>query len=352
MEWIPTDQDGSPRNGFKLAGIQDLQELESGIYWPQLHPYFLNPDYHRIRYSILGKSDARPTARNNVSVRGANRAGELEVAFVSDRLASKMSIAGDGLADYCLTIVGKGVLNYAQKGKSAHSIDPDRGLIYQGTPGTELTSSGAQERVAIWIPQASLKQRLSALLDAPAPDEIDFHPVFEWEKSTSTALRHLVTMLMAELQAPTQTVLGNEASNRSFSDILIYTLLRALAHNYSDQISRPSLSATPGILRRAEDYMKANVEEPIALHEVAAAAGCSVRSLQFTFRNFRNTTPLLAIRKFRLEAAREALRRGHTEDTITAIAHRYGFSNPGRFTRFYRAAFGESPMHVMSRRRD
>ena len=140
MEWIPTDQNGSPRSGFKLASIQELQELESGSYWPQLHPYFLKPEYHRIRYSILGKSDGKLAARSDVSVRGASKAGELEVAFVSDRLAAKMSITGIGLPDYCLTLVGKGVLTYSQKGKAAHSIDPSLGLIYRGTPGTDLGS--------------------------------------------------------------------------------------------------------------------------------------------------------------------------------------------------------------------
>jgi AraC-like DNA-binding protein len=351
MEWIPTDHDGSPRSGFKLADIQDLHELETGSYWPQLYPYFLKPEYHRIRYSILGKSDGKLAEGNDVSVRGASKAGELEVAFVADRLAAKMSITGIGLPDYCLTIVGKGALTYSHKGKDAHSIDPTVGLIYRGTPDTALTSTGAQARIAIWIPQASVKQRLSALLEAPVLDDPEFYPIFQWSKQTSTVLRHLVDMFMAELQAPKPTLLGNDSANRSFSDLLIYTLLRSLTHNYSAQLERPSTLATPGILRRAEAYMRANVEEPIALHEVAEAAGCSVRSLQLTFRNFRETTPLLAIRHFRLEAAREALLAGDAQVTLTTIAHRFGFSNPGRFTRFYKAAFGESPLEVISRRR-
>jgi AraC-like DNA-binding protein len=351
MDWIPTDQDGSPRSGFKLASIQDLQDLESGSYWPQLRPYFLGPEYHRIRYSILGKSAGRIAPNKDVSVRGASKAGELEVAFVADSLAARMSITGIGIPDYCLTVVGKGVLTFSEKGKVAQAINPKLGLIYRGMPETDLTSTGSQERVAIWIPQASLTQRLSALMDAPVPGGLEFHPVFQWDRETSTVLRHLVNMLMVELQAPTPTFLGNEAANRSFSDLLIYTLLRSVTHNYSDQLERPNIAATPGILRRAEAYIRAHVEDPIALHDVAAAAGCSVRSLQHVFRNFRDTTPLLAIRQFRLEAAREALRSSDAEATLTAVALRFGFSNPGRFTRFYKAAFGEAPLQVMSRRR-
>ncbi len=351
MDWILTDKDGSPRSGFKTASIRDLQELESGSYWPQLRPYFLSPEYHRIRYSILGKTAGQLAPESDVSIRGASKAGELEVAFVADQLAAKMSITGIGIPDYCLTIVGKGSLTFSEKGRAAHIIDPNLGLIYRGIPETDLTSTGAQERVAIWIPQASLTQRLSALLGTPVAGDPEFYPVFQWDKENLTVLRHLVNVLMVELQAPTPTFLGNEAANRSFSDLLIYTLLRSVTHNYSNLLERPNIAPAPGVLRRAEAYIRANVEEPIALHDVAAAAGCSVRSLQIVFRKFRETTPLLAIRQFRLEAAREALHSSDSEVTLTAVALRFGFSNPGRFTRFYKAAFGESPLQVISRRR-
>ena len=105
----------------------------------------------------------------------------------------------------------------------------------------------------------------------------------------------------------------------------------------------------PGTLRRAEAYIRAHVEEPIALHDVATAAGCSVRSLQLGFRRYRETTPLLAIRQARLEAARKALRSGGAGATVTELAQRFGFANPGRFTRLYKAAFGESPAEALYR---
>jgi AraC-like DNA-binding protein len=350
MDWISTDPNGNPLSGFKLATLHDLQELECGSYWPQLHPYFRRPDYQRIRYSILGKTPGDPPSRG-VSIRGASRAGELEVAFVSDHLAAKMSITGIGLSDYCLTIVAKGALAFSSGESAVQSVDPTLGLIYRGAPGTDITSTGSQERIAIWIPEASLKQRLSALLNAPASADPDFEPVFKWDRPDAHALRHLVNLLLVELQAPMPALLGSEAAHRSFSDLLIYSLLRATTHRFSSQLARQSSEATPGILRRAEAFMRAHVEDPIALHEVAVAAGCSVRSLQLTFRNFRETTPLLAIRQFRLEAARDALLTEDPGVTLTAVAHRFGFSNPGRFTRFFKAAFGESPVALISRRR-
>ncbi|WP_370654113.1 hypothetical protein, partial [Pseudotabrizicola sp.] len=276
MEQPPSDFKGSPPRGFKLAPIQHLRDLESGSYWPQLRPYFQRPEFHRIRYTILGQTAQADVGTGPVSLRGASKAGELDVAFVADRLAAKMLIAGPGLPDYCLTMVGQGNLVYSGEGCSSASVDPTCGLVYQGNPGTTLASVGSQERLAIWIPGESVAQRLAALMGAPARGEVRFQPVFDWLAPKSAGLRQLIKLFMSELQSPAPSVLGSEAANRSFSDLLIYAMLRALPNNYSDEIARPRALATPGTLRRAEAYMRALVEEPIALLEVAQAAGCSV----------------------------------------------------------------------------
>ena len=77
--------------------------------------------------------------------------------------------------------------------------------------------------------------------------------------------------------------------------------------------------------------------------------GCSVRSLQLGFRRFRETSPLLAIRQARLEAAHDAMCSGTAGSTVTEVAQRFGFANAGRFTRLYQAAFGERPVEVLRR---
>lgn len=342
---------GVPQRGFKIADIRDLQALEGGTYWPSLHPYFLRPDYQRIHYAIRGRSRGKLASGDTVSVRAASKAGELDVAFIADRLAATMSIIDAGLPDYCLTWVGEGQLVYSGAIKTPLLIDKNVGLIYRGHPDTALVATDAHERLAIWIPRASLTQRLAALLDGPVAADAEFQPIFDWNGQGSQSLRHLIRLLMLELQAPAPSILGSEAATRSFVDLLIYTLLRALPHTYSAQIDRPGACPAPATLRRAEAYIRAHAEEPIALHDVAAAAGCGVRTLQLAFRSFRETTPLLAIRKARLEAARDAIRLSDGATTVTELAHRFGFASPGRFTRLYRDAFGESPAEVMRRRR-
>jgi transcriptional regulator GlxA family with amidase domain len=140
---------------------------------------------------------------------------------------------------------------------------------------------------------------------------------------------------------------GSEVASRSFVDLVLYALLRAVPHNHSERLAGAGSPAVPGIVRRAEAYVRAHVEDPIALHEVAEAAGCSVRTLQLGFRRFRETTPLAAIHQARLEAVRDALRSAGPGARVTDPALRFGFSNPGRFAHLYKAAFGEFPFEVL-----
>jgi transcriptional regulator GlxA family with amidase domain len=74
-----------------------------------------------------------------------------------------------------------------------------------------------------------------------------------------------------------------------------------------------------------------------------------VRTLQLAFRQFRGTTPVGAIRQARLEGARHALTHGETEKTVIDAAYQFGFTNPGRFARLYKATFGVSPADELRR---
>ena len=336
--------------GFRLAHIEDLRELEAGAYWPRLQPHFLKPDFKLLRYQILERARDYGTPDLAWSVRGASGIGDLNVAYIADRLAATLTIAEGGLPDYCLTSVSRGSLRFTDvlDKRAVLDIDTAAGLVYRGVPGTKLAATGGHERLAVWIPAASLNQRLAALLDGPITKELSFERAFSWQSVPAQGLRRLLRLLVEELGSPAPFGLSDVAAG-SFTDLLLYTLLRAVPHNHTGRLALTSTPAAPAIIRRAEAYIRAHVQEPIALHEVAEAAGCSVRSLQLGFRRFRETTPLAAIHHARLEAARESLRSGHTYLTVTELALEFGFTNPGRFTQQYKAAFGASPFAALQR---
>lgn len=100
----------------------------------------------------------------------------------------------------------------------------------------------------------------------------------------------------------------------------------------------------PVLLRRAIDFMDANVTNDIALADIASAVHVTPRAVQYMFRRHLEVTPLQYLRRLRLHYAREELRvadRSHA--TVTAIAAKWGFVHTGRFAVLYRQTYGESP---------
>jgi len=93
----------------------------------------------------------------------------------------------------------------------------------------------------------------------------------------------------------------------------------------------------PVLLRRAIEFIDANVIEDIGLADVAEAVHVTARAVQYMFRRHLDTTPLRYLREVRLHYAHEDLLiANRRQDTVTAIAARWGFMHTGRFAVFYR----------------
>lgn len=73
---------------------------------------------------------------------------------------------------------------------------------------------------------------------------------------------------------------------------------------------------------------------------LARALALSERGLQQRCRRLLGTTPLAAIRRHRLDLARELLATGAT---VQAVADHLGFANPFHFSTVYRRTFGHPP---------
>jgi AraC-like DNA-binding protein len=114
---------------------------------------------------------------------------------------------------------------------------------------------------------------------------------------------------------------------------------------------RPPRQATPAHLRRAEEFLTAHLAAPVSLAEVGRAAGASPRTLSRAFRRRHGVGVMGFLKQRRLEAAREALEMAEPECTsVTGVALRYGFGNPGRFAAEYHKAFGEYPSETLGAR--
>jgi AraC-like DNA-binding protein len=97
----------------------------------------------------------------------------------------------------------------------------------------------------------------------------------------------------------------------------------------------------PYFLKKADLFIRANLQSPVTLECIAAECRTSVRNLQIYFRKFRGVSPMAHVRNLRLDAVAAALR--ETDISIAELAQRYGFMSSTTFSNEYRRRFGVSP---------
>jgi AraC-like DNA-binding protein len=204
-------------------------------------------------------------------------------------------------------------------------------------------------KLLVQLPRAEVERSLQALLGRTLRGPIEFAPALALDEGPGRRIADIVAMLRddADSDAPVFTRMG---AGPQLRETLIMALLRAVPHNYSDILQAPAHGIAPRHVRRAEAFMRDNCDRPLNVTEIAAAAGVSVRALQDGFRQFRDMTPLEALRHLRLDGAHAALRASQPGDSVTSIALRWGFTHLSRFAITYAERYRELPSETLRRR--
>jgi AraC-like DNA-binding protein len=106
------------------------------------------------------------------------------------------------------------------------------------------------------------------------------------------------------------------------------------------------------IVRRAEDFFRHHVGEPVSIAQLSSIAGVSERSLRNAFYDVYTTSPKRYLKLWQLHQVRRALRSASGEDdTVTDVATLHGFFELGRFAGEYKALFGEAPSQTLNEAR-
>jgi AraC-like DNA-binding protein len=106
------------------------------------------------------------------------------------------------------------------------------------------------------------------------------------------------------------------------------------------------------IVRRAEDFFRRHVGEPVSIAQLSAIAGVSERSLRNAFYHVYTIGPKRYLKLWQLHQVHHALQSdGRADATVTDVATLHGFYELGRFAGEYKALFGEAPSHTLQRAR-
>jgi len=144
-------------------------------------------------------------------------------------------------------------------------------------------------------------------------------------------------------------VLAHPEAARALEHSIIEALVGCLT---DDETTREKWArrARPTVMRRFQQVLEENIEDPVYVPEICKMIGVPERVLRRTCQHYLDMSPKQYLTLRRMQLARKALQSPDVRGTsVTETATRFGFWQLGRFSVAYRSIFGESPSATLRR---
>lgn len=228
--------------------------------------------------------------------------------------------------------------------------DSDNGLIVSPYDQQELSIAGDCRKIQVAIKCAAMRQVLEELLQRPAQQPIVFETQVSTSQGAPAAWWRLVKYLLLEMEQA-RHLFGHVSIARDIEKALIKGLILSQPNNYSGELVGLSQTRCPEYLLKAKQLIHEHAGDEVDLDGIGRAVGVSRFKLYDDFKKYFGITPTLYLKRFRLEAVRQALLEGGHNENITAVAMRWGFNHLGRFSSDYKKLFLEVPSRTVERSR-
>jgi len=187
-----------------------------------------------------------------------------------------------------------------------------------------------------------------------APAKVDWLRRAERERNlellpdVASAIRQMLLAVCADAEGQLDALAEVADEAALLSSTLTQAVVLAMSGDGADHTSSIPRRADTRlrVVKRAIDFMRANLHNDIGIPEICSAAFSSRRSLQYCFEEFMHTTPQAYLRALRLNEARRQLKL-RADQPITALATAMGFSSASHFTRHYKLMFDELPSQTL-----
>ena len=144
-------------------------------------------------------------------------------------------------------------------------------------------------------------------------------------------------------------ILAKPEVSRAIEQALVESIVFCFAGSPSNDV-RNAHRDNARVMRRLEEALMANAEQPLYMAELSAQVGASYWTLRDCCLEYLGMSPKRYLWLRRMHLAHRALRNADAErTTVTEIASDCGFWEFGRFSVAYRSLFGESPSAALRR---
>jgi AraC-like DNA-binding protein len=277
----------------------------------------------------------------------AGRVGPVTLSQLVVRTDTSLD-CGERCSGYRVNVLQAGRFESTHRGSYQRA---GRGTVavYQPEGHTAARWTAGTRMLGVKLDRSAVDDALSDTLGRQVTSQLDLAPFMP---TTTAAGRDWISMLLlfyAQISRPdglfTQPLVA-----LPFADSLIRGFLLAVDHPDRDAVAAAAPRPAPRTIRAALEIIEAEADQPLTVSALAARTHVSARALQQGFRSHLDVSPMEYLRQVRLRRAHQELRDSDPSSvTVSAIAYRWGFTNPGRFAAAHTERYGESPSEALRR---
>ncbi|HEY0449183.1 helix-turn-helix domain-containing protein [Actinophytocola sp.] len=270
-----------------------------------------------------------------------------ELAADRVRLSMNFGVTAEPVDQLIFGVMGRGRMRLAADDGEERNVVRGDSFLYRPAVATDVEWHDIEVGV-VRLPVAPVAELAEQQAGIDGAD-LRFESMVPVSAAMARHWRCVTGLVSQELLTPDSAM-----SNPLVAEQLLRTVAAAALATFpntamiADHVPGPGRVA-PAALRRAVAFIEAHATEPIRLAQVAAAAGVGVRALQYGFVRHYGTSPTGFLQHVRLERAHGDLQAADPTrgDTVAAIAARWGFAKPGRFSVRYRERYGRPPSQTL-----
>ena len=251
--------------------------------------------------------------------------------------------------DHTLFVFGRGVPCIFNVNGQPFGITPQKGIIVTQGGKVHIQRPKNSEAIVLRVSNSDIWHHFTELTRRYHRGALVFDHSIDLVKGPGAILKNLIYGLVDEL-GNNDLVIKDPVLQKGY-DHQFLTALLLLPHSKRDTLfNEPRYRVGSKIVRLAEAYIRAHLEEAISIIDLLRICGCSRRALFSAFRNTKGYTPMEFLTEQRLQSVRNRLLKSHVETSVTSIALDCGFTHLGRFSHIYKNRFGVTPSITLKKK--
>ena len=174
-------------------------------------------------------------------------------------------------------------------GETSVPLSSGRGATISQETGFAAHYNADYQYLVLRIDARALTKKLSALIGAPVTEPLRLAVEQNFTRPAAQMLHRYIPILVDTLSAGQPPFPDWWISDTE--QLLMTLFLSAHRHNYSELLQQNAPDPAPPEVRKAEQYLEANWQQPVTLDELAEFTGISSFSLFRSFKRSRGYSP-------------------------------------------------------------